>query len=239
MSDFVTIVSGEPITKVSVIKAKLESEGITCYIRDELTSQILDLYSNAIGGIRLQVKKEDYEKASILLKEYGFIDVKTNQQSKLWGNLNKLTSKLPFVKKLPLEFRLIILTAFVSTLIFIPIGISNIPTTYERITEHSWCVDYISYKGEKYLPTSLGLKLTGFGFCDEDIDFRINGEIIFPGFKTYPIKGEWLLKADTLLVQKVDTFQHVYEKKFTLSFSGKRMELKGDNTVIYCFQGKY
>ena len=45
-----------------VIKSKLESEGIECFIKDELTIQSHNFLSNAIGGLKLQVNPNDVEK---------------------------------------------------------------------------------------------------------------------------------------------------------------------------------
>ena len=42
----------------------LESEGIDSFIQDEHTVDINPLFSNAIGGVRLQVREEDVEKAN-------------------------------------------------------------------------------------------------------------------------------------------------------------------------------
>ena len=53
--------------EAAIIHAFLESEGIECYLKDELTAQINPFYSNAIGGIKLQVKKSDYSKAAEIL----------------------------------------------------------------------------------------------------------------------------------------------------------------------------
>ncbi|UCH66237.1 MAG: DUF2007 domain-containing protein [Ignavibacterium sp.] len=51
-------------------KTKLESEDIECFIFDEHTSSMNWFYTNAIGGIKLKVRGEDYERASIILKEH-------------------------------------------------------------------------------------------------------------------------------------------------------------------------
>jgi len=41
---------------------------------DENTTQIHNFYSNAIGGIKLQVSEADYDKAYSILHEGGFLD---------------------------------------------------------------------------------------------------------------------------------------------------------------------
>ena len=54
-------------------KSFLESEDIECFVKDETMGQILPLFaSSALGGIKLQVREEDAEKAIQLLIEGGF-----------------------------------------------------------------------------------------------------------------------------------------------------------------------
>jgi hypothetical protein len=36
-----------------------ESAGIDTFLRDELTAQVDNFYSNAIGGVKLQIKNKD------------------------------------------------------------------------------------------------------------------------------------------------------------------------------------
>lgn len=50
-------------------KGRLEAEGIFCFMKDELTVQILPFHSNAVGGIKLQVRESDVERAMEILKE--------------------------------------------------------------------------------------------------------------------------------------------------------------------------
>ncbi len=52
-----------------IFKGKLESEGIEVYIRDNNIVDSNPLYSNAVGGIKLFVKSEDFEKAQLVLSD--------------------------------------------------------------------------------------------------------------------------------------------------------------------------
>jgi hypothetical protein len=54
-------------------KTYLESEGIETQIRDELTAQVNNFYSNAIGGVKLLVKESDLAIGIELLKKGGYI----------------------------------------------------------------------------------------------------------------------------------------------------------------------
>ena len=48
-------------------KARLESDGINASIRDEATISLCWLYSNAIGGVKVEVEDEDYDHAREVL----------------------------------------------------------------------------------------------------------------------------------------------------------------------------
>ena len=52
-----------------IYKDKIESEGITVFVRDNHTVDTDPLVSNAIGGVKLFVYEEDYEEAKKILEE--------------------------------------------------------------------------------------------------------------------------------------------------------------------------
>lgn len=56
-----------------MVKTYLESEGIDTEIRDEMTINVNPFYSNAIGGVKLLVKKEDYCRGIETLKKGGYV----------------------------------------------------------------------------------------------------------------------------------------------------------------------
>ena len=51
-----------------VIKTKLESENIPCFVADGNIVQINPLYTNAVGGVRVQVRRQDMERARQVLQ---------------------------------------------------------------------------------------------------------------------------------------------------------------------------
>lgn len=55
--------------ELAIHRSKLESMGIECFVKDELTVQVHNFYSNAIGGVKLQVKEIDLEDALMILQE--------------------------------------------------------------------------------------------------------------------------------------------------------------------------
>ena len=69
MAELVTLQHFRDIPEALLAKGKLESAGIPCVLADGNTVRMDWLLSNAIGGIRLQVQKEDVESARALLNE--------------------------------------------------------------------------------------------------------------------------------------------------------------------------
>lgn len=78
----------------------LESEDIESFILDEHTVDMNPLFSNAIGGVRLQVKEEDVERAKELIEIYyhkPYLDKEGNEvkcpqcaSTHLFGDFNSM-----------------------------------------------------------------------------------------------------------------------------------------------------
>jgi DNA-directed RNA polymerase subunit RPC12/RpoP len=68
--DFQLLRSFDNYINASITLARLDEEGITCYLKDEYTVTIDPLLSNAVGGIKLMVMPGDFEQARMLLDGY-------------------------------------------------------------------------------------------------------------------------------------------------------------------------
>ncbi len=58
------------VTEAQVTKSKLESEGLQVILTDEVTIDADPLLSQAIGGVKLKVHIDDYNKARILYNSF-------------------------------------------------------------------------------------------------------------------------------------------------------------------------
>ena len=67
-STLVTVTTASELMEANIMKSKLQSEGINCFLADEVTIGINPLYSPALGGIRVQVSSHDLELARQILK---------------------------------------------------------------------------------------------------------------------------------------------------------------------------
>lgn len=72
MTNFFEIATFTLPHELAVARTLLESYDIECLVQDELTIQVHNFYSNAIGGIALKVDKNDIAEAEKLLQEHGF-----------------------------------------------------------------------------------------------------------------------------------------------------------------------
>ena len=55
--------------EADMIKAMLSAHDIEVFLPDEATTQALPIYSNAVGGIRILVKDDDFEEALKVIGE--------------------------------------------------------------------------------------------------------------------------------------------------------------------------
>lgn len=65
--DFKLLRSYQYSSEAQIFRAKLESEGIKVYLRDHHTVDSNPIWSNAVGGVKLYVKSEDFVKAAEIL----------------------------------------------------------------------------------------------------------------------------------------------------------------------------
>ena len=69
--EFVTIKTFDHPGDMAVIRARLESEGIECFVINELATQLYPIINQSIGGIKLEVRKSDAAAAMEIMKEAG------------------------------------------------------------------------------------------------------------------------------------------------------------------------
>ena len=68
-SIFKLIRSYQYSSEAIIFKGKLESEGIEVFMRDNNTVDTNPLYSNAVGGVKIFVKNEDFAEANDILSQ--------------------------------------------------------------------------------------------------------------------------------------------------------------------------
>lgn len=74
MDKMITVATFHLPQDAYIIRGKLQSEDIFCYLKDELTVQSDNIISNAIGGVKLQIHESDLQRVLPILEEAGLIE---------------------------------------------------------------------------------------------------------------------------------------------------------------------
>ncbi len=102
------------------LMALLRSEGIACYLRNELSSQIMAGYVD-VGGARVEILESDVPRAMEILKEGGYPLPGEDEQAEPIEQMAGLARHIPFLRKYPLEKQIMIL--FVIVVLFLALVI--------------------------------------------------------------------------------------------------------------------
>ncbi len=119
MNRYITVATFQLPQDAYVLKSKLESEGVKCFLKDELTVQTDNFLSNAIGGVKLQIFAFDFEKAKHILEATGHLKVTREQPSEFDNILDRTSRNIPLVGKLPFTIRWITLLTLLFAIVFI------------------------------------------------------------------------------------------------------------------------
>ena len=68
--DLVTVKTFDNYFSANIILTRLHAEGVECYLKDETTITIDPILTNAIGGIKLVVKKENARYVKNILQRF-------------------------------------------------------------------------------------------------------------------------------------------------------------------------
>lgn len=83
MTNWSIVITFTSPTEAHMAKGYLEANEIDTLIRDELTVQVNNFYSNAIGGVKLLVRNSDLEDAVKLLKDGGYLPNGSSDDNKI------------------------------------------------------------------------------------------------------------------------------------------------------------
>lgn len=234
MDTFVTIADFTWPTDAVVPRGLLEDAGIETHLKDELTVQVYNLYSNAVGGVKLQVRAADVEQARTILREAGFLKDGPPEEAGIWLELDRITRDIPILDRIELlAARLLVLVAIVLIIVIVPIAISAQPTLAERITAHDWCVQRVQHNGKDLEVRSTDAFLS-FDECPERIVFSPNGEVVLPGLDTERQSVSWTIEDDALLFEDLLAHETVYGAPFLITVDNEFLTLRSGTTTILC-----
>lgn len=106
-----------------ILRSLLESEGIECYLKDELSNQILGSYVD-IGGVKVEILEKDVPRALEIMEAGGF-PVETNNEPEQLKALSSFSDRIPFLRKYPLEKQIMIIFIITAVLLALLIYFST------------------------------------------------------------------------------------------------------------------
>lgn len=98
------------------LMALLKSEGIDCYLRNEYSSQVMAGYVD-IGGARIEVLESEVQRALEIMKDGGYEIPDENEEEEEIRVVSGLGSKIPWLKRFPLEKQIIIILGAIAILL--------------------------------------------------------------------------------------------------------------------------
>ena len=115
LEPFITVATFTYPHEAAILKGRLESEGIECFLRDELTVQVYNFYSNAIGGVKLQVRRSDASLVYRILDDIGMNGLVENAPTNgFMEKFDRATRRLPLLNNVFPALRLVlVVTGFV------------------------------------------------------------------------------------------------------------------------------
>ena len=230
MNNWVTILTFTYPQEAHLIKTKLQSENIEVFIKDELTTQSNNFLSNAIGGVKLQVKEQDFKQAYLLLKKLGYIKEPKQKTNSFFNNLTK---KIPFLNKLSYDKRLVIILVFLTLAFTIPVTLLSLPSSLsEQITNNIWCIDKLVFQNKIYPINSTGVRIITDNDCTETISFCKNGTVFLAGLNTSSIEAEWKITGENIKIFNSDTLGYIYNGLYKIDFETNMLMLQSENTKI-------
>lgn len=237
MYEFVTVVEFTWPTDAAIPKALLDAAGIENRLKDELTVQVYNLYSNAIGGVKLQVPPAEFERAREVLRGGGFIKEGISEDLSFWLELDRITKQIPLLGRVEvLIARLLMIVAIVLIVAVAPIVISAQPSLADRMIGSDWCVDRILHNGDdlEVRSTHVGPLHVIYPNCPEWISFQKNGAVLLPGFGSEGQSVSWHIEGEALYFDELMVHEDIYGQPFSVTISNEFLMLRSASTTIHC-----
>ena len=119
MDKMVEIARFQNQAEAFMLRSLLESEGIECYLKDEIINQMYGGFVD-FGGIKVQVMEDQVPHAMDVMQANGYELPKEDEAIAPLAPMSGFVGKIPFLRKFALEKQLLIIlivTAFLLALL--------------------------------------------------------------------------------------------------------------------------
>lgn len=116
MDKMVEIARFQYPAEAQVLMSLLRSENIECYLRNEISSQIMAGYVD-IGGARLEILESDVPRAMEIMQEGGYDVPEENEEPEQIKTVASWAKHIPYLRNYSLEKQIIILLVFIALML--------------------------------------------------------------------------------------------------------------------------
>lgn len=102
-------------TDAHALASLLQSEGIECYVRNELTSQTLGMID--LGGVRVELLESDVQRALQVMLDNGYEIPREDEQPEEIKTVSGIARQFPFLRRFSPEKQIILLFLLVAVLL--------------------------------------------------------------------------------------------------------------------------
>lgn len=108
MDKMVEIARFQNQAEAFMLRSLLESEGIECYLKDEIINQMYGGFVD-FGGIKVQVMEDQVPHAMDVMQANGYELPKEDEANAPLAPMSGFVGKIPFLRKFALEKQLLII----------------------------------------------------------------------------------------------------------------------------------
>lgn len=102
--------------EAQTLMSLLKAEGIECYLRNEITAQLMAGYVD-VGGARVEILESDVPRAMEIMKAGGYDLPDENEQAESVAQVAGWIRHIPFLRNYPLEKQIILFFIFIAVLL--------------------------------------------------------------------------------------------------------------------------
>lgn len=102
--------------EAQTLLALLRSEGIECYLRNELSSQLMAGYID-VGGARIEILEADVPRAMQIMEEGGYELPAENEEAETIHQVTGWTRHIPFLRHYSLEKQIMLFFILIAVLL--------------------------------------------------------------------------------------------------------------------------
>lgn len=116
MDKMVEIARFQNQAEAFMLRSLLESEGIECYLKDEIINQMYGGFVD-FGGIKVQIMEDQVPHAMDVMKANGYELPTEDESIAPLAPMSGFVGKIPFLRKFALEKQLLIILIFTALLL--------------------------------------------------------------------------------------------------------------------------